>query len=131
LHQITTIILMKRILYVYGIAYFVLLMFVVGLLFIYPKMELHMLLNSYHTNFLDSFFKHYTFLAEGPLYAIALLPIIRKNIRIIIFFALCELTGGLILQILKRTINSDRPVVFFEKYHSMVLPFGWWSNYAS
>ena len=36
---------MKKIVSVYGLAYFVLLMIVIGLLYAYPKLELHLLLN--------------------------------------------------------------------------------------
>ena len=36
---------------VYIIAYLVLLMIVLGLLFAYPKVELHLMLNSCHTEF--------------------------------------------------------------------------------
>ena len=64
---------------VYGIAYFVLLMYVFGLLLAYPKVELHLWLNSWHTGFLDTFFKYYSTLAEGLLYVLALLPIFWKK----------------------------------------------------
>jgi len=45
----------KKALSVYGIAYFVLLMFVFGLQYVYPKPELHLLLNSNHTGTEDTF----------------------------------------------------------------------------
>ena len=79
---------------VYVIAYVVLLMVVFGLLYVYPKVELHLLLNSYHTSIQDTFFKYYSMLAEGPLYVLALLPLLWKKIKLTIFFALCELSGG-------------------------------------
>ena len=47
---------MKRTLAVYGIAYLVLLMIVFGLQYVYPKLELHLLLNSHHTGIQDTFF---------------------------------------------------------------------------
>ena len=107
---------------VYVIAYVVLLMVVFGLLYVYPKVELHLLLNSYHTSIQDTFFKYYSMLAEGPLYVLALLPLLWKKIKLTIFFALCELSGGGVLQILKHTISTDRPVSVFEHYHDMILP---------
>ena len=113
---------MNRILSVYGIAYLSLLMVVLGLLYVYPKLELHLLLNSYHTSIQDTFFKYYSMLAEGPLYVLALLPIFWKKIKLTIFFALCELSGGAILQILKHMISTDRPVSAFENYNNMILP---------
>ena len=57
---------------VYAIAYVALLVIVLGLLYAYPKVELHMLLNGGHTAFLDTFFKYYSVLAEWPLYVLEL-----------------------------------------------------------
>ena len=107
---------------VYVIAYVVLLMVVFGLLYVYPKVELHLLLNSYHTSIQDTFFKYYSMLAEGPLYVLALLPLLWKKIKLTIFFALCELSGGGLLQILKHTISTDRPISAIEHYQDMILP---------
>lgn len=108
--------------YVYVITYLVLLMAILGLMYAYPKPELHMLLNSYHSSLQDTFFKYYSMLAEWPLYAIALLPLLWKKVKMAIFFAMCELTGGSILQILKHIISTDRPVSVFEHYANMDLP---------
>jgi membrane-associated phospholipid phosphatase len=91
-------------------------------MFVYPKPELHMLLNSHHSSIQDTVFKYYTLLAEWPLYALALLPLLWKKIKITVFFAVCELTGGAILQVLKHIISTDRPVSVFEHYHNLVLP---------
>ena len=111
-----------RTIYVYVIPYFVLLVAILGLMYMYPKPELHMLLNSHHSSLQDSFFKYYSVLAEWPLYVLALLPLLWKKVKITIFFAMCELTGGALLQILKHTICMDRPVSVFEHYHHLVLP---------
>ena len=113
---------MTKALSVYGITYFVLILFLFGLLFIYPKLELHLLLNSWHTGIQDVFFKYYSMLAEWPLYVLALLPLFWRKYKITIFFALCELSGGAMLQILKHTFSFDRPICAFENYHEMILP---------
>ena len=113
---------MKKILAVYSIAYFALLATVLGLLYFYPKLELHLMLNAYHTGFEDTFFKYYSMLAEWPLYVLALLPLFWKKIEMTILFALSELTGGAFLQILKHTFSFDRPVSAFENYNEMMLP---------
>ena len=97
-------------------------MAILGLMYVYPKPELHMLLNSHHSGIQDTFFKYYSLLAEWPLYALALLPLLWKKIKITVFFAMCELTGGAILQILKHIISYDRPVSVFEHYNDQVLP---------
>ena len=52
-----------RTVYVYVIAYLVLLIAILGLMCMYPKPELHMLLNSHHSNIQDTFFKYYSLLA--------------------------------------------------------------------
>ena len=113
---------MRKILAVYGIAYFVLLLMVLVLLYVYPKLELHLMLNSYHTCVEDTFFKYYSMLAEGPLYVLALLPLFWKKIEMTILFALSELSGGALLQILKHTFSFERPVSAFEHYGNMMLP---------
>ena len=113
---------MKKALSVYAIAYLVLLMLVIGLQYVYPKLELHLMLNSYHTGILDTFFKYYSVLAEWPLYVLALLPLFWKKYGITVFFALSELLGGAVLQLLKHSISTDRPVSAFEKFPHMVLP---------
>ena len=113
---------MKKTLSVYAIAYLSMLMFVFGLLCFYPKLELHLLLNSYHTGVEDVFFKYYSMLAEGPLYALALLPIFWKKIEMTILYALSELSGGAVLQILKHTFSFERPISAFEPYHNIMLP---------
>ena len=108
--------------YIYVIPYFVLLTVIFSLMYAYPKPELHMMLNSHHTGIQDTFFKYYSVMAEWPLYVLALLPLLWKKVRWTLFFALCELTGGAILQTLKYTIDYDRPVSVFENYHDMTLP---------
>lgn len=113
---------MKKALAVYGIAYFALLLFVLALQYIYPKTYLHLLLNSIHTGFEDTFFKYYSMLAEWPFYIMALLPLFWKKYGITLFYALSELTGGAFLQILKRTFCFERPVSVFESHPEMTLP---------
>jgi hypothetical protein len=91
---------------VYAIAYVALLVIVLGLLYAYPKVELHMLLNGGHTAFLDTFFKYYSVLAEWPLYVLALLPLLWRKWEITLFYAICELAAGAVVQILKHLFNE-------------------------
>ena len=107
---------------IYVIAYLVLLMVVLGMLYAYPKPELHLLMNCHHSSFQDTFFKYYSVLAEWPLYVLALLPLLWKKVRLTVFFAVCELTGGALLQILKHLISFDRPVSVFETIPDQTLP---------
>ena len=112
---------MKKAFSVYGMAYLMLLAVMVGLLVAYPKMELHLLLNAHHTGFQDVFFKYYTRLAEWPLYVLALLLLFWKQVRVAVFYALCELASGAVTQILKRLFDIDRPARVFENSDA-VLP---------
>lgn len=109
-------------LFVYIIAYLVLLTIVLGLMFVYPKPEFHLLMNAYHASFEDTFFKYYTLLAEWPLYLLALFPLFWKKLKLTLFFAMSELTGGAFVQLLKHLFSEDRPVAVFEHYPDMTLP---------
>jgi len=107
--------------YFYTIPYCVLLITILAMLYMYPKLELHLLLNSYHSGFLDTFFKYYTVLAEWPLYILALVPLLWKKFKITLFYAICEAVGGCFVQLIKHLFSSDRPVSVFENSH-LVLP---------
>lgn len=113
---------MKKSFSVYGIAYLVLLALMAALLVAFPKQESHLLLNAHHTAFQDTFFKYYTRLAEWPLYVLAALPLFWKKYRMTLFFAVCELLGGAVVQLLKHTFHFDRPVSVFEQSGDAVLP---------
>lgn len=111
-----------RLVSLYVIPYLLLLTAILVMMYIYPKPELHLMLNSFHSGVLDFFFKFYTLMAEWPLYVLAFLPSLWKRNKMTLFFAMCELTGGTILQILKHTISTPRPVSVFEDYPDLVLP---------
>ena len=107
---------------IYGIAYFIMLAIVLGLLYAFPKEELHLLVNSHHMPSEDIFFKYYSTMAEWPLYVLALLPAFWKQIQMTLLFAMSELTGGAVLQILKHLFSFDRPVSVFEHHGHVLLP---------
>lgn len=106
----------------YYIAYFILLILMLGCLYEYPKVELHLLLNSCHTDIQDTFFKYYSQLAEWPFYVLALLPLCWKKKEITYFYALCELSGAAVVQILKHSFSAPRPISVFENYPDLFLP---------
>lgn len=114
--------IMRKFFLVYGIAYVILLLVVLTLLYEYPKLELHLLLNSYHTRLQDMFFTYYSMIAEGPIYALGLLPLFWKQLRLTLFFGISELSGGAILQVLKHLFSMPRPASAFENCPDMVLP---------
>ena len=113
---------MKKAFLVYCITFILLQTVVLGMLYAYPKLELHLMLNTCHTAIADTFFKYYTLLAEWPLYVLALLPVFWKKSRMTLFFAISELSSGAVLQTLKRLFEADRPVSVFANYPDVTLP---------
>lgn len=113
---------MRKLLSAYCIAYLALLIIVSGMLYAYPKIELHLMLNSAHTPIQDLFFQYYTVMAEWPLYVVALLPLFWKETRATLFFAVSEVSAGAVSQLLKHTISADRPICLFENYPDLLLP---------
>ena len=107
---------------VYIIAYLLLLMVVIGLLYAYPKVELHLWLNACHSAVLDVFFKYYSTFAEWLVYVLAVLPLFWKKKMMTFFFALSELSAAVFVQILKRLFSAPRPIVVFEDYPDLTLP---------
>lgn len=113
---------MKKSFIIYAVAYLALLAYACWLLYSYPKLELHLMLNSHHTEVLDLFFKYSTVLAEWPIYILALVPLLFRMKRIVIFFFICEISSAIIVQILKHIIKADRPARVFEHCQGVVLP---------
>ena len=97
-------------------------MYVLGLLYAYPKVELHLWLNSWHTDLLDTFFKYYSMMAEWPFYVLGLLPLLWRKKGFTLFYAVCELFGGVVVQILKHLFSAPRPIMVFENYPDLFLP---------
>lgn len=112
----------KKYFSLYGFAYLLWLALLLVLLFAFPKRELHLMLNAHHTGFQDFFFRYYSKLAEWPLYLLAALPLCWKKFRLPLFYALCELSAGIVVQILKHIFHADRPVRVFEDAGDAVLP---------
>lgn len=92
------------------------------LLFSYDKAELHLLLNSCHNPVADVFFKYYSMLAEWPCYVIGLIPLLFYCRMWTIFYALSEIVGALITQILKHIAHAPRPKTFFQDIPNVDLP---------
>lgn len=113
---------MKKYFPIYGIAYAVLLCVMVLMLCLYPKAELHLMLNSCHTKGGDMFMRLYSQLAEWPLYLVAALPLVVKRWRITAFYAVSELTSATVVWVLKQLFRAPRPATFFESIPDVVLP---------
>ncbi len=86
----------------------------------YSRINAHYLLNSYHTPWLDVFFKYFTYIGGGfPVYlGIAWLLFNRRQG---IFIVLTQGVTAIITQVLKYTCAHPRPLTYFREA-GMTLP---------
>ena len=84
----------------------------VALLFT-EKATLHLWLNSCHTGFGDCFFRYYSYIAEYGIYIIAFVLMFWK-LGASLYMLTSEITGGIIVRILKLIFKAPRPKVFFD-----------------
>lgn len=87
---------------------------------VYPKIQTHMMLNGYHTPFLDTFFRYVTILGEGfPAYVG--LAFLTWNLNSLwnrrngLFILLGQALTFIITQILKFSFAHPRPAIYFEQ----------------
>lgn len=106
----------------YILAYSALLVVMLILLAMYPKGELHILLNGCHTPTGDAFFKTFTVLAEWPLYALALLLLVKRKMWWLAMYAASEGVSAIIVTTLKHIFRMPRPRVFFEGHIADFVP---------
>lgn len=86
--------------------------FLTGLLCLYPKAEVHLMLNCCHTAFGDTFFRWWTKIAEIAPYLCAFLLLFHRYADAI-YVLLSELVSGLVIQIIKHFVNAPRPITYF------------------
>lgn len=106
----------------YTIGYALLLVVMASLLMCYPKGELHIWLNSAHTQFEDLFFKYFTVCAEWPLYVVGLLPLLFRKMWWVAFYAASEGVAAIVVTVLKHIFRMPRPMTFFHDDISSYLP---------
>ena len=91
--------------------------------FFYTRAESFYWLNSYHNNFLTTFFIYFTFLGDGLLSVAFALILFAFNQRYLSIVVLCSyLLSGIIAQILKYFVIEARPAVFLQdsNYHYFI-----------
>ena len=79
-----------------------------------PKAELHLLLNRYHTAWLNSFFFHYTHFCNWPMYVLMLLPLLFRRPVWSAVFGATEGLSAIITHVVKYFWNLPRPKLVFE-----------------
>lgn len=92
------------------------------LLAAFSKGELHIMLNSVHTQVGDVLLKHFSRLAEWPLYVLGGLPLFFRLKWWVAFYAACESASAIVVTALKHMFNMPRPSLFFQGAISEYLP---------
>ena len=98
------------------LAYFLILAFALFILFTHNKEESFILMNPYHTKFLNFVFEGITLLGDGifsVLLCVALLVIKKRYLSFIVFISFA--TSGIVAQVLKYFISEARPAIYLEK----------------
>ena len=81
----------------------------------YDKAQVHLWMNTYHTPFLDFFFRYYTIIGEWIPYVIVFLLLFYKA-GWAIYLLSCVVISGLLSQCFKHIFNSDRPFKYFADH---------------
>ena len=105
---------------VFGI-YFILFLAVGVILLSYPKAEIHLTINQFHTTFFNYFFRFMTFLGGWGLVFLAIILLLTK-VRNGVIFLIGTLITTIFVQGLKHLVFSGvmRPVAYFHQIHKML-----------
>lgn len=103
--------------------YAILLLSGLLLVAVVPRLELHILLNSYHINLLDSFFHLLTFLGDGWFAVIFSMLFLFIRFRYFFMLILSFTVSGLMAQFLKRVVFPDilRPAAYLDQIPGLAL----------
>lgn len=113
----------KDTLFYFGTPYLLFFITTITLLTQYDKKDLHLLLNSYHTPFLDTFFKYITEMG-GTFIVVILLSFLLYQYRVAILTGVTLLFNLLLTNSLKLYFKVPRPSSFFEQnYPDITLPY--------
>lgn len=102
---------------VFFLSLFALWLVVGAVLLSIPHGDEFYLFDSIHCPYLDLFFKYNTYLGDGLVQALVLLPLLLFRIRLYGLFLLAHLSSGAFVQIFKRILDMPRPSVFFSNVH--------------
>lgn len=96
------------------------------LVFSYPKADLHLAINQWHSAFFDAFFKYLTLLGSGWMVLLLALIFLLIQVRHAVVFLIGNLLITLFVQVGKHLIFPDalRPVAYFKGTHVLHLVDG-------
>ncbi len=100
----------------FSLTYFILLIISAIILFLYPRVQIHIFINKLNSPSLDFFFKYLTYLGSGwaLVLALTILAIIYK--RQAGGLLLSALVFNFFVQLIKHTAHQVRPVKYFELF---------------
>ena len=112
--------------WVFLIPYGIYLIFGVAVILLYSKSQIHIAINTHHSEFFDYFFKYITNLGDGSVPFILALIFIFYSYRKAFVVATAGTLAGLLAQLLKHVFfsGSPRPVKFFEGSYNLHLVEG-------
>ncbi len=92
----------------------------------YAKADLHLIINRWHSNFFDGFFKYFTWLGNGWMIFLLALLFLFGQIRHTVIFLIGNLLITIFVQVGKHLIfpAALRPVAYFKGVHAMHLVDG-------
>lgn len=95
------------------------------LLIIYPKAQLHIFSNQFHSPFSDTFFKYITHLGDGTFIAVLFIALLFVKYRYAFAFLTGALAASLLINLVKKVLMHDvyRPSKYFELYETYQLHF--------
>jgi len=98
------------------LAYFIFMLCILIAMLLFPKPELHILINERHLAFLDTLMKYWTYLGDGLVLSVLILGLLFVSMRHFITGLSSFAFSGLAAQLLKRLIftQSARPTKYFE-----------------
>jgi membrane-associated phospholipid phosphatase len=82
----------------------------------FPKADVHLFINQYHSAFWDAFFKYFTNLGSGYVAIIICVILLFFRIRYSLIMFASWASTGIVVQLLKHFAfpNFDRPIRFFK-----------------
>ncbi len=104
------------------------LLWIAGLFLVisYPKADIHLAINQWHSGFFDTFFKYFTLLGSGWTVFLLALLLLFIQVRHTVVFLVGNLFITLIVQVGKHLIfpGALRPVAYFKGVHAIHLVDG-------
>lgn len=99
---------------VFLIPFLALVMCGFGLMMVFPKKDLFLMINSQHNPFFDQFFMFITLIGDGLTAVLLVLLLLLVKYRYAVFTAIAFAYSSLVVQLLKRIFHEPRPIKYFE-----------------